>query len=365
VLQAANDEVITMAIKFILEPYRGKTSRHTCPACHRSGQFARYIHVTDSSYVADHVGRCNRENRCGYHYTPGKFFRDRPRIQEPKRPEAAGKTEKHQTDIIPIDLMKKSLTDYDHNHFVQWLKRIFHDALGQQLVDRFRVGTARRWPGATVFWQMDREGKVRTGKIMYFDPATGKRIKDENGQSEIDWVHSILLRKKMILSFSLMQCFFGEHQLACAPADQPAAIVESEKTAMIASVYFPDFIWLAAGQLNGLSVQKFAALSDRQRVILYPDLGVAAPGSGMTPFQKWSQRAAELRRIYKIDMSVSDILETHVSSAQERINGLDLADYLIRTDPEFGWALKDGYPAFWDAVDEDASMTQDDVDRQI
>ena len=40
-------------------------------------------------------------------------------------------------------------------------------------------------PGAVVFWQIDRDNNIRTGKIMEYNPETGKR------SGLINWVHAI------------------------------------------------------------------------------------------------------------------------------------------------------------------------------
>lgn len=358
-----------MKTTYILEPYQGKSSRFTCPNCGQSQQFARYIDPATGQPLADHVGRCNRENRCGYHYSPKQFFADNsvrhqqiyPRQIERmnRKPQAVAPTLKS----LSRDFVVKSLTDLDHNNFVQWLCQIFTAEIAFGLVNRFKIGTSRQWPGATVFWQIDQLGQVRAGKVMLYNPDTGKRMKTADGRSYIDWVHSILIRKKLIAGFELEQCFFGEHQLKSTPKTIPVAIVESEKTAVVASVYSPKCVWLATGQLNGLSLEKFQVLSDRTKVLLYPDLGL--PQAGLTPFQKWSQQAQRIKRMYSIDMTVSDVLERYVTNPVDRENGSDLADYLIRTDPEYGWALQDGYPVFWDSVPYDSNYDDDYIKRLL
>lgn len=75
--------------RFKLEPYKGVKTRHTCPACKRSRCFARYIDTEGVLTFPDHVGRCDHEQRCGYHYTPkassqttrrlGRDYRLRPK----------------------------------------------------------------------------------------------------------------------------------------------------------------------------------------------------------------------------------------------------------------------------------------------
>lgn len=96
------------------------------------------------------------------------------------------------------------------------------------------------------------------------------------------------------------------------------AIVESEKSALIASCIFPYLIWLAAGNLNGLSLEKCQVLKNRE-VILYPDLGA---------FDKWNQKAIEIQKMCNCKIAISHLLEDE-ASANDRENGLDIADYII------------------------------------
>lgn len=170
---------------------------------------------------------------------------------------------------------------------------------------------SKHWNGATVFWQIDTRGKVRTGKIMLYSPTTGKRVK--NLELPVYWVHKALKQSE----FELRQCLFGEHLLI--DKTKPVAIVESEKTAVIASVYLPQFIWVAVGSLTNLNAEKCSILKGRT-VTLFPDLN---------GFDKWSSKAKELSHL--AIFTVSDLLERKATEA-ERKQGFDLADYLIKYD---------------------------------
>jgi len=148
------------------------------------------------------------------------------------------------------------------------------------------------------------------------NPITGRCIKHESGA--IDWVHNKLKRSgKLPEDYNLQQCFFGEHLLKIYPK-KPVAIVESEKSAIIASCIVPDIVWLAAGNLNGLSVEKCRALKGRD-VMLYPDLGA---------FEKWSLKAIEIKKQCICKVTISTLLEDEATDT-DRINGLDIADYII------------------------------------
>ena len=65
--------------RFILERYRGISTRYTCPQCGRKHTFTRYIDTENNNqYISDNVGKCNRLDKCGYHYTPKQYYIDNP-----------------------------------------------------------------------------------------------------------------------------------------------------------------------------------------------------------------------------------------------------------------------------------------------
>jgi len=214
--------------------------------------------------------------------------------------------------MIPVEIFKASLTGHEQNHFVTFLLELFGAEITSQLVSQYFIGTSKHWEGATVFWQVDSIGQIRTGKIMQYSPSTGKRVKIPH--SHITWVHKAL----KMPDFALRQCFFGEHLLnATENRKKPVAIVESEKTAIIASVYLPQFVWLASGSLSNLNADKCNVLKGKA-VVLYPDIN---------GYALWHKKAEELSHIAKF--SISALLERKSTEA-ERKQGMDLADYLVR-----------------------------------
>ena len=65
--------------RYQLERYRGVSTRYTCPQCRRKHAFTRYIDTENNNqYLSDNVGKCNRLDKCGYHYTPKQYFTDNP-----------------------------------------------------------------------------------------------------------------------------------------------------------------------------------------------------------------------------------------------------------------------------------------------
>lgn len=297
-----------------LEKYKGKSTRHDCPACGHKHQFARYVDDR-GEYIADNVGRCNRESKCGYHYPPAQYFKDHPESRpagvEPRlaRPAPKPRTVKP-FDTIDPDVLRESLTGYDRNAFVQFLLSRFDEQSVLDAAARYLIGFHR---GYTVFWQVDQAKRIRTGKMIAYDPDTGRRRKDIYPT----WVHSELQKQRRSSGeFELRQCLFGEHLLS-TDQGSPVAIVESEKTAVIASLCLPRFIWLASGGKQSLGTAKLAKLKDR-KIILFPDADAVT---------QWQKIAIDARSA-GLDVQASDLFETY-STDDERAEGFDIADYLL------------------------------------
>jgi hypothetical protein len=293
-------------------------TRYRCPSCQqRDKTFSLYIYAETGKQINPSVGRCNRESNCGYHYTPKQYFQynnisfdtPQPKVynHRPVTPQPKP------VSFIPVEVFKASLKAHETNHFVQFLINLFGVEVASKLVSRYFIATSKHWNGATVFWQIDIKGKVRTGKIMLYSPTTGKRIKEPF--NHINWAHKAIKKPE----FELRQCLFGEHLLI--DKTKPVAIVESEKTAIIASVYLAQFIWVAVGSLTNLNTEKCSILKGRT-VILFPDLN---------GFEKWSNKANELSHL--AIFTVSDLLELKATEAEKK-QGFDLADYLIKYDYE-------------------------------
>jgi len=302
--------------RYILEPYKGMNTRYHCPSCkHREKTFSRYIDTQTGKHIAPTVGRCNRESNCGYHYTPKQYFQDHNisfNIPKPKPYKSKAVTPQQKlVSFIPVEVFKASLKNHENNNFVTFLIDLFRVEVVNQLISRYFIATSAHWNRATVFWQIDITGNIRTGKIMLYDATTGKRVKEPF--NHITWVHKALKQTE----FELRQCLFGEHLLR--DRIKPVAIVESEKTAIISSVYLPQFIWLAVGSLTNLNNEKCQVLKGRT-VTLFPDLN---------GFERWSSKAKELSHI--AHFKVSDLLERKSTEAEKK-QGFDLADYLIKFD---------------------------------
>lgn len=226
--------------------------------------------------------------------------------------------------FIPKDVFMASRKRYEHNNFVAYLHKRFGEGAAAEMIGRYPVGTSDSWkPGAVVFWYLDTSKRVRYGKVMQYDPNTGKR--DRSGQVGAMAAHTLLR-----LSGNFSPCWLGEHLLPKRP-DAPVGIVESEKTAILASLYFPEMVWLAAGGQGIGDPAKWGPLEGR-RVVLFPDADAPDPNTGKSPYTQWSERAERLRKL-GYNVTVSDLLERD-ATPEDRAAKYDLADFLLKWEPE-------------------------------
>ena len=308
-----------MNYRFTLEPYKGVSTRHICPNCHRKSCFAKYIDTEKQICFPDYVGRCNHEQTCGYNYTPKMYFDEnlmakerlseefvpvsKPRISLPPEPS-----------FIEPEIMRQSLKLYYTNKLFQFLSFHFGQETTEELMLRYHVGTSKHWPGATVFWQVDISGRVRTGKVMLYNPESGRRIKEPH--NDITWVHSLLKKE----NFNLRQCLFGEHLLSY-DQQRPVALVESEKSALISSFYLPQYLRIASGGKNGAFNRDAVSVLRNRRVLFFPDLGAT---------DYWNSKM-EMIRSLEIEASLFDFMERNATK-EERDAGYDIADFLLREE---------------------------------
>lgn len=307
------------AYQYSLEKYKGK--KYACPQCGQPKKFVRYIDTATGEQIADQVGRCERLDNCSYHFTPKQYFTEN-NIKNEKRPKFTPQPiEKKPASFIDKSILEASCKGYEQNNFASFLFTLFGHEVASQLFKIYRLGSSNYFIGANVFWQIDYHGNVRTGKIMVYDHKTGKRVKEPTGL--FSWVHTALKLPK----FELSQCLFGEHLLK--NDSQPIAICESEKSAMVASVYLPHFVWLATGGAGGLNESKCQILNKLNRPIMFfPDLSMPAIGKQST-FEKWQDKA---KKYLTCKYVFSDLLEK-IATDEQRLQGLDLVDYLVNFEP--------------------------------
>lgn len=284
------------------------SKKYVCPNCQRK-TFVLFIDNETGEPLNADVGKCDRADNCGFMYTPKQYFADNPtagNAQQEHRPRpVVRRPPPPPPDYVDLEIVLKHYykIPYDTNTLFCYLASVFGNEATRAAFTRYGVGTAK--DGATIFWQWDERLRVRTGKIMHYKPD-GHRDHDRPPQ----WVHT-----RLKPDYNLKQCLFGLNLIT--KETQKVAIVESEKTAIVASICLPQYVWLATGGVGNLQPEKFNALRGKD-VVLWPDLQAA---------DKW-KAAAELLRPICSTVTVTDFLE-HRATDKAREKGLDLADYLI------------------------------------
>ena len=186
---------------------------------------------------------------------------------------------------------------------------------------RYRLGRSK--DGGVVFWEIDERQRVRDGKIMYYrdDCHRDKGLKP-------DWVSS---RMKQHYGYDgeigIERCLFGLHLLSVEcrlHSDLVVAVVEAEKTAVICSELFPQYLWLAAGGQTMLSVSRLYPLRDC-KVVLFPD----TDPEGKT-YDGWHGVAEAAQPEFSRPIRVSRILEEHATEEQKQ-RKIDIVDLLFET----------------------------------
>lgn len=273
------------------------SKKFICPRCNKQ-TFVRYIENANGSYLDGEFGRCDRETKCAHHNTPksnkvGLFVCCKP---------------KPRPSFHSLDLLQNSFSGNQENNFIEFLKILFTEEEVKEVVSKYLIGTSNHFEGATIFWQIDNLERIHAGKILQYIPETGKRAKTSDGKGLINWVHKVNKTE----DFTLDQCLFGLH-LINETDEKTVAIVESEKTAIIMSIFKPEYTWLATGSKQAFK-QSILEPIKQFKIVAFPD---------KSEYEDWKQRASELNaKGFKI--SVSDWIEqTGLES------GSDLADVFI------------------------------------
>ena len=216
---------------------------------------------------------------------------------------------------------------------------------------RYRLGRSK--DDAVIYWQIDQLGQLHDGKLMWYGPDC-HRLKHRNAT----WVMYLLKQYYGVPqdTFQPTHVFFGTHLLchteitetteryscnsrnSCSESASVSSVqsvfkhspvvcvVEAEKSAVILSELYPQYIWLAAGGMHEVQVNKFLPLR-YYKVILFPDTDPDG-----TAFRCWYDAAQQVMCSFfwprHNPIRVSPILELHATPDQKS-RKIDLVDYIF------------------------------------
>ena len=221
------------------------------------------------------------------------------------------------------------------------------EAQMQHASRRYRLGKSIQ--GGVIFWQIDQEDRIHDGKVMYY-----KMDCHRDKSRHPNWVSSLISKRNHWEKGQSSHCLFGLHLLydeqyelsdydglgieawiKCMKTKFSAvngygmravAVVEAEKSAVILSEHFPEYLWMATGGLGEVQAEKFRPLRGR-KVIFFPDTDPDG-----TAYRRWYEAAQEVQRQLWWEDSppiyVSPILEER-ATAEQKERKIDLVDFLF------------------------------------
>ncbi|WP_242118538.1 DUF6371 domain-containing protein [Aestuariivivens sediminicola] len=254
-----------------LQEYKGQNTRFRCPNCNKPREYTRFVN-SNGEYAPFEYGRCNRINSCGYFNYPNKLKTDAP----PYKPEKI-----NQEFISWHDYNFKLSTESDLVKY--FIELVNNEDRVIKTLEKYYVKTNGDY---MIFPYVDKRQRLTYVKSMHYH--NGHRTKR---------IHATFKAKKG----KFKQCLFGYHLLRDGAMIN---VVESEKTALLCAMVYPEFIWLATGGQEMIS--KINVLS---KANVFADKGKA--------FMKWKDR------INLTKFSMNELLEK--SNLPE---GSDLADLL-------------------------------------
>lgn len=141
------------------------------------------------------------------------------------------------------------------NNLYNYLCTVFPQSSVDKAFDSYRVGTIGN---TCIFWKTKRDGRVcNDNRIMYCE--NGRRDKERNAYRVFKTGEGFTSKG-----------YFGWH-LVSLSGSRDVCVVESEKSALIASIVFPDKTWIACAGMNQLHY-----IGKKWK--LYPDYAVEAIG---------------------------------------------------------------------------------------
>lgn len=273
------------------------SKKFICPNCEKK-TFVRYIDNQTNEFVEYNFGRCDRETNCRYHISPERNAVIQSFHSNPNKIKSR----------IDYNEIKVHCKNFKNNNLIQFLKIYFSTNEIKSMILKYHIGTSDYWIGSTIFWQITNKNELVTGKVMLYNIDTGKRVKTPF--NHINWIHKI----KKINNFELKQCLFGLH-LINEFSNNKIALVESEKTAIMMSVFLPNYTWLATGSKSNLKKEMLEPVK-KFDITVFPD---------KSEFEDWNKKVIQLK-LNGFEIKCSNFLEKN-----EIENGSDLADLYIQS----------------------------------
>jgi len=281
-----------------------------CPYCGKDTFTNELNNETGKPFNSNLVGECKNQE-CNYTMTPKQFnaqcFRgfimdnDLWSILElQNKPKYFTRT--NIEDYNKEDLLKSGLAKF--------LCTNFEEKMVLETLSNYYVRTCETEPNVilTKYWYLDNKRNEFNTKFVSYDPVTGKcNSSDEKHlESTTTLKSSDNFRREQDENYIPNICLFGLHLIDSECTNQ-ICLVEDERTAIIASIAYPDIVWVATGgqEINYALIKPLIGLD----VVLFPT---------NNQYYKWK----EIAEVYGFKLST--LLRINFN-----LPNTDLSDYIL------------------------------------
>ena len=205
------------------------------------------------------------------------------------------------------------------NTFIDFLLTLFEQPKVAAAVERYFIGGDSQC--RTIFPNIDTEGRCVGGAVIPY-LVNGHRDKSKGASN----IHAELRRKDKTHPTQADQVLFGSHLLRHYPTAS-VGVVESQKSAVILSIIYPEIVWVATAGMTNFNARLLFPIYDRN-VVAYPDVnGVKV----------WTDRAKDLpfKNIRISDWwryaqdEKEDICDVVIRAVQEEKAPYSVPDFII------------------------------------
>lgn len=238
--------------------------------------------------------------------------------------------------FIPAQMVEATESRVTESNLFVWLSGEFGDEAAMIAMRRYRVGATKHTDGrgyrAASLPYINTSGDCVDCKIFHIDPTTGSR---KTAPALLSWIDREGKAQELRSTWALAElkkndkprrwCNFGDHLLQ----DNPTAavcVVESEKTALVASIVYPSRLWIAVGSKNNLNPERCTPYRGRE-IIIYPDrdnIKDKPRKSGIGIEKGWETLARELSQA-GFSVRIDRTVERHRGEIND-----DIADIILR-----------------------------------
>ena len=246
---------------------------------------------------------------------------------------------------LPMPMVKKTMKAIAQDNLVKWILNDIRWDYVQSLrvmpvLAEYCVGHGKN--GHTIFWQIDEQKRVRTGKMMKYYPQGHPKFghRDKEASWNFDFIHSTLSRHwdeehgvmtdeppypfPNIYNPDKQEpqlTFFGMHLLDKYGKSATVNIVESEKTAVLMAIAYGNHatqVWMACGGLEMITRERLKPIIDRgRRIVLFPD---------RDGIEKWKVKVEQMH-YERLSIDTKPVTEWWKPEDGEKA---DIADVVIR-----------------------------------